>query len=73
MPTPNERLDRMRKSFEKNRSMLAYDYAYFTTTDADATPRVPIPRNKVARKSAGQSEPQSREPIGMRSSDKTVD
>jgi len=52
-PTPQQRLARMRKSFEKNKSMLTVDYKYFTTPDAPATPRVSIPRNKAARKSAG--------------------
>ncbi len=29
--TPNQRLDRMRKSFEKGKSVLTEDYKYFTT------------------------------------------
>jgi hypothetical protein len=34
MATPHERLARMRKSFERNRSVLTDDYKYFTTPDA---------------------------------------
>jgi hypothetical protein len=34
MTTPQQRLARMRKSFEKDRSVLAEDYRYFTTPDA---------------------------------------
>jgi hypothetical protein len=33
--TPFERLARMRRSFEKNRSILAEDYKYFTTHAPD--------------------------------------
>jgi len=33
MITPQERLARMRKSFEKDKSVLAEDYKYFTTPD----------------------------------------
>jgi hypothetical protein len=57
--TPQQRLARMRKSFEKDKSVLAVDYKYFTTPDAAATPRVSTPRNKAARKLAEQSAPKS--------------
>jgi hypothetical protein len=57
MTTPHERLDRMRKSFERNKSVLTTDYKYFTKPDAPAMPRASIPRNKAARKSAEQSAP----------------
>jgi hypothetical protein len=57
--TPHERLARMRKSFEKNKSVLTEDYKYFTTPDAPVMPRVSIPRSKAARKSAEQSAPKS--------------
>ena len=58
--TPIERLIRMRKSFEKEKSVLTIDYKYFITPDAHAAmPRAPIPRKKVAHKSAGRSEPKS--------------
>ncbi len=57
--TPHQRLARMRKSFEKDRSVLTSDYKYFITPDATATPRESIPRNKVAHKSAEQSVPKS--------------
>jgi hypothetical protein len=57
----------MRQSFDKDRSVLADDYAYFTT------PRESIRPNKVERKSAEQSERQSLERSEMPSSDKTGD
>jgi hypothetical protein len=56
---PHERLARMHKSFERDKSVLTEDYKYFTTPDAPAMPREPIPRNKVARKSAERSAPKS--------------
>jgi len=59
MTMPHERLVRMRKSFAKNKSMLAEDYKYFTTPDASAKLRASIPRNKAARKSAERSAPKS--------------
>jgi hypothetical protein len=66
-PSPNQRLARMRGSFEKDKSILAADYAYFST------PRESIPQNKVARTSAGQSERQSLERSETPSSDKSDD
>ena len=59
MTTPYERLARMRKSFERNGSVLAADYKYFTTPDAPAKPRESIPRSKAAHKSAERSGPKS--------------
>jgi hypothetical protein len=59
MMTPIERLARMRVSFEKNKSVLAADYKFFTTPDETAMPRESIPRNKVARRSAERSAPKS--------------
>jgi hypothetical protein len=70
MPHPHDpahRLDRMRASFEKDRSVLADDYAYFTT------PRGSIRRNKAARKLVEQSERQSLEQSEKQSSDKSDD
>jgi hypothetical protein len=64
---PNQRIDRMRKCFEKDKSVLAEDYAYFTT------PRESIHRNKAARKSAGRNGRQSLERSETPSSDKTGD
>jgi hypothetical protein len=55
--TSIQRLVRMRKSFEKNKSVLTEDYKYFITPDA--TPREPILRNKAARKSVERSAPKS--------------
>jgi hypothetical protein len=55
MTTPNQRLARMRKSFERNKSVLTEDYKYFTTPEVSAMPRVSIRRNKAAHKSAEQS------------------
>jgi hypothetical protein len=34
--TPGQRLARMRKSFEKNKSVLTEDYKYFTTPEKPA-------------------------------------
>ena len=70
MTTPNQRLARMRKSFEKNKSVLAEDYKFFT---ALPMPRVSIPRNKAAHKSAGRSGRQSQERNETQSSGKTGD
>jgi hypothetical protein len=53
-----QRLDRMRESFERDRSVLADDYKYFITPDAPK-PRESIPRSKVARKLAEQPAPKS--------------
>ena len=58
MMTPHERLARMRKSFERDRSVLGEDYEY-RNADAPVMPRVFIRRNKVAHKSAEQSAPKS--------------
>ena len=66
-PSTNQRLVRMRDSFEKDKSVLSEDYEYF------ATPRESTPRNKAARKSAAQSERQSLERSETPSSDKTGD
>jgi hypothetical protein len=57
--TPQQRLIRMRKSFEKDKSVLTADYKYFTTSDVPATPHESIRQNKVAHKSAEQSAPKS--------------
>jgi hypothetical protein len=60
MTTPQQRLDRMRKSFAKNKSVLAEDYKFFTTPDAASTmPHVSIRRNKVAHMSVERSAPKS--------------
>jgi hypothetical protein len=59
MTTPEQRLDRMRKSFEKDKNVLTADYKYFITPDAPAMPHVSIPRNKAARKSVERSAPKS--------------
>jgi hypothetical protein len=58
MTTPQQRIARMRKSFEKDKSVLTEDYKYFTTPDTPK-PRVSIPRSKAARKSAERSAPKS--------------
>jgi hypothetical protein len=71
--TPHERLIRMRKSFERNKSVLAEDYQYFSTLHAPLMPRAPIHRNKVARMSEEQCERQSQEQSETQSSDKTDD
>jgi hypothetical protein len=71
--TPNQRLVRMRKSFETNKSVLSEDYNYFTAPDREATPRASIPQSKAARKSAEQSGRRSRERSETPSSDRTDD
>jgi hypothetical protein len=58
MTTPHERLARMRKSFEKNRSVLAEDYKYFTMPDVPMR-RGSIPLNKAAHKLVERSAPKS--------------
>ena len=65
MPTSDQRLARMRESFEEDRSVLAEDYAYFTT------PHEPIRLNKAGRKLAEQSGRRSPKPSEKPSSDKT--
>jgi hypothetical protein len=51
MTTPQQRLARMRKSFEKNKSVLTEDYKYFITPDKPANVSQPDKRGnfKVAR------------------------
>jgi hypothetical protein len=53
--TPHQRLARMRKSFEKDKSVLTEDYKFFIKPGASAMPHVSIPRSKVAHKSVGRS------------------
>ena len=65
--TPIQRVARMRESFDKDRSVLADDYAYFTT------PRESIHPNKAARKSAELSAQRFQELSETQSSDKTDD
>jgi hypothetical protein len=43
MTTPQQRLDRMRKSFAKNKSVLTEDYKYFITPDKLAKQRTKQP------------------------------
>src|ERR1700730_17990041 len=57
MITSHQRMIRMRKSFEKTKTVLTVYYKYFTTPDAPATPRVSIHRSKVAHRSAELSAP----------------
>jgi hypothetical protein len=66
-PSPDHRMLRMRTSFEADKSILADDYAYFTT------PRESIRRSKAARKSAERSERQSLGRSETPSSDKSDD
>jgi hypothetical protein len=55
MTTPHERLTRMRKSFEKNKTVLTADYKYFTTPNVPATPQESTQHTKIARKMADRS------------------
>lgn len=48
MITPKKRLERMRASFDMNKSVLIEDYRHFTMP---VMPHVPTPQSKVARKS----------------------
>ena len=73
MITPNERLERMRESFDKDRSVLADDYAYFTAPDATATTRESTRQSKAERKSAEQNERQFQEQNGKQSLDRNGD
>jgi len=50
MTPPHERLARMRKSFEKNRSVLTEDYKYFTTPDKAGKPRVKQPKREKCQR-----------------------
>jgi hypothetical protein len=68
--TPIQRLNRMRESFDANKSVLIDDYAYFTKT---AKPHASIHQSKAARKSAESNGQQSQEQSGTRSSDKNGD
>jgi hypothetical protein len=70
MIAPKQRLIRMQKSFEKDKSILFEDYKYFANS---VKPHVPTPQSKAARKSAEQSGRQSRERNETPSSDKTDD
>ncbi len=65
--TPNQRLQRMRKSFDKNKTILADDYKYFTT------PHESTPQSKAARKSAERNGRQSPKQSETQSSDRTGD
>jgi hypothetical protein len=67
---PKKRLDRMRTSFEANKSVLVDDYRHFTMP---VTPRESIRQNKAAHRSAGQNERQSLEQSETQSSGKTDD
>jgi hypothetical protein len=49
MATPHERLARMRKSFERNKSVLTEDYKYFTTPDAPIKSQPEQPKQKLAK------------------------
>jgi hypothetical protein len=57
--TPQQRLVRMRKSFEKYKGVLTVDYKYFTMPGAPAMPRESIRRSKAVHKSEERSAPRS--------------
>jgi len=73
MITPQQRLARMHKSFENDKSVLVDDYMYFTAPNVATTPRGSIHPNTAAHRSAEQNERQSLERSETRSSDKTGD
>ena len=56
--TPEKRLERMRKSFDKDKSVLAEDYVFFTGAKA-ATPDAPTRPSRVVRRSGARSERRS--------------
>jgi hypothetical protein len=66
-PSPNQRLARMRGSFEKDKSVLADDYAYFSTPHGSIRP------SKVEHKSEERSGRRSPEQSEKQSSDKSDD
>jgi len=68
--TPHQRLARMRASFEKNKSVLADDYAYFVTP---AMPHVPSPQSTAEHRSEERYVKQSQERSETQSSGKTGD
>jgi hypothetical protein len=45
----------MRKSFEKNKTVLTADYKYFTTPNVPATPQESTQHTKIAHKMADRS------------------
>ncbi len=49
MTTPQQRLARMRKSFEKDKSVLTEDYKYFTTPDKAAKQRAQQPEQRPVK------------------------
>jgi hypothetical protein len=49
MTTPQRRLARMRKSFEKDKSVLTEDYKYFITPDKPDKQRAEQPKRKLAK------------------------
>jgi hypothetical protein len=51
MTTPQQRLARMRKSFERNKSVLTEDYKYFITPDKVSKTLAKQPSPSPARKS----------------------
>lgn len=71
LPNPDQRIARMRKSFERDKSVLTDDSAYFTAPDMASTPRASIHQSKAAHKSAERSERRFRGPNETRSSGKT--
>jgi hypothetical protein len=66
-PSPDNRMLRMRKSFEMDKSILVDDYMYFIT------PRAPIRQSKAERKSEEQSGRRSPKWSGTRSSGRIDD
>ena len=57
LPTPAERLQRMKESFNEDYSILAEDYEFFTTGESRQQESIPL--NRAVRKSGEPSEKRS--------------
>jgi hypothetical protein len=49
MTTPQQRLDRMRKSFAENRSVLTEDYKYFITPSKPTKQQAEQPKRELVK------------------------
>jgi len=56
LPTPLQRLRRMRRSFAKDQSIIVDDYEHFITPDT-STPDASTPPNRAAHTSAAPRAP----------------
>ena len=56
--SPTDRMERMRRTFEKHQGVLFEDYEFFTGVRTDE----PMRQSKDRHTSEGESSPQSQEP-----------